>query len=168
MTDEAKTIPVQVRVGTLDDLDAMMALAADAAEDNGFVAPDPMKILQDIYPALCREKGIVGIIGQPGEPIEAAILLRVGKVWYSEDDCLEEKAMFVAPAYRSAKGGRARKLCEFAKTARLALGLPLAIGVLSNNRTKGKVELYKRVFGEPAGVYFLIGAKTGFLQEAAE
>ena len=41
------------------------------------------------------------------------------------------------------------------------LGIPLAIGVLSSSRTEAKIRLYERVFGAPAGVYFLYNAKTG-------
>lgn len=156
MTDD-----VLVRIGTPDDLDAMMTLAMAATEENAFVKPEPMKLLQHMWPALNRDHGIVGIIGKPGEKIEGAILLRVGPVWYTDEDVLEEKAIYVDPEYRSAKGGRARKLAEFAKSVADELGIPLAIGVLSNERTKAKIRLYERVFGEPAGVYFLYGAKTG-------
>ena len=56
---------------------------------------------------------------------------------------------------------RARKLCEFSKMAAERLNMPLLIGVLSNHRTEGKVKLYERVFGKPAGAYWLVGGETG-------
>jgi GNAT superfamily N-acetyltransferase len=149
-----------VRTGTLDDLDAVMALAMQASEENGFVVPDPEKILHDIYPALLRDRGIMGIIGEPGEAPQGAILLRIGENWYSREPVLEERAVFVHPDYRKAKGGRARLLVEFAKRTAGELDLPLAIGVLSNHRTAGKIRLYERFFGAPAGVYFLVNAST--------
>lgn len=158
---------IHVRVGIPDDVHSMMDLALSACSENGFLNPDPEKLLQDIWPSLNRDRGIVGIIGAPKEKIEGAILLRVGELWYSRDNTLEERAVFIAPEYRSAKGGRARKLVEFAKKTADALVLPLTIGVLSNHRTEGKVRLYKRMFGEPAGAYFLYGAQTGSMKEAA-
>lgn len=156
MSDEIK-----VRLGTPDDLDAMMQIAVAAAEENGFTKADPAMLLEDVYAGLTLQMGVVGIIGEPGHPIEGAILLRVGHVWYSPEPTLEEKAIYVVPEYRSAKGGRAKKLAEFAKRYADELKLPLSIGVLSNQRTAGKIRLYQRIFGEPAGVYFLYGAKTG-------
>ena len=41
------------------------------------------------------------------------------------------------------------------------VNMPLLIGVLSNHRTEGKVKLYERVFGKPAGAYWLVGGETG-------
>ena len=70
--------------------------------------------------------------------------------------------------YRNAKGGRARRLCEFSKKVSNELGIPLIIGVLSNNRTEAKVRMYQRIFGEPSGAFFLYNARTGHLKEAAE
>jgi hypothetical protein len=89
-------------------------------------------------------------------------------MWYSDADVLEEKAIFVDPEYRSAKGGRARRLCEFSKQVSDKLGIPLIIGVLSNHRTEAKVKLYERQFGKPSGAFFLYNAQTGHLQAAAE
>jgi GNAT superfamily N-acetyltransferase len=157
-----------VRVGTLEDLDGMMHLALNATEENAFASPDVSKLLGAMWGALTRQNGIVGIIGKPGETFQGAILLVFGELWYSREPVLEERAVFVAPEYRSAKGGRARKLCEFAKTASEELGIPLTIGVLSNNRTEAKIRLYERMFGQPAGVYFLYGAKTGLGEPSSE
>lgn len=166
MVDEPQ---VEVRIGTPEDLDGMMALAIAASHENGFTMPNPLRLLEHIYPALRLDKGVVGIIGEPGERIEGAILLRVGPTWYSDEPILDEKAIFVDPEFRSAKGGRARKLADFAKKFSDDLGVPLSIGVLSSSRTASKIRLYERVFGPPAGVYFLYNARTGVdMQEAAE
>lgn len=157
-----------VRVGTPADLDGMMHLALDATQENAFISPDVSKLLKTMWGALTRQNGIVGIIGKPGEAFEGAILLVFGELWYSHEPVLEERAVFVAPEYRNAKGGRARKLCEFAKTASEELDIPLSIGVLSNSRTEAKIRLYERMFGQPAGVYFLYGAKTGLSEPSSE
>lgn len=150
-----------VRIGTPEDVHPMMAIALAACEENGFVEPNPVKLLEHIWAALNQESGIVGIIGNPGEQIEAAVLLRIGSPWYSDTRTIEEKAIFVHPDFRLARGGRAKILCEFSKHLADELDLPLSIGVLSNSRTASKVKMYARVMGEPAGAYWLYNAKTG-------
>lgn len=159
---------IHVRVGTSSDIHGFMELCLQGSEENGFVKPDPVKLLEEVWPALHREGGLCGIIGAPGaEHFEGGILLRTTKLWYSDKIVLEERGVFVHPDYRAAKGGRARKLCEFAKTAADKLEMPLLIGILSNSRTEGKVRLYERVFGKPAGAYWLLGAETGVTNKAA-
>lgn len=155
------TETLTVRTGTLNDLEEMMELAMLACDENGFANPSQAKLLQDIYPALCQDHGIVGIVGEHGGIIEGAVLLRIGSPWYSNDVIIEEKAVFVHPDYRSAKGGRAARLIEFAKKVSDDLGMPLAMGVLSNSRTASKVRSYGRLFGEPSGAFWLYGARTG-------
>jgi|SRR5215469_1283598 len=150
-------VNIEVRVGTPGDLDPMMKLAVMAADEAGVREPDSNLLLQDIWPALHLDKGIVGIIGAPGAPIEGAVLLRVGTLWYTNEPMLEERSTYVHPAYRHARGGRASKLCEFSMKASQTLGMPLTIGVLSNYRTQAKVRMYRRMLGPPAGAYWLFG-----------
>lgn len=160
---------VVLRVGNPEDVHDMMDLALAACDENGFVQPSPEKLLEQIWPALNHDHGIVGIIGEKGQKLEAAVLLRIGSMWYSDQNVVEEKAIFVHPDYRSAKGGRARRLVEFSKQVSDKLGLPLVIGVLSNHRTEAKVRLYERQFGKAAGAFFLYNAQTGGVAlEAAE
>lgn len=159
---------LKVWVGTPADVEDIMDLAIAACGENGFVKPNPIRLLTEIWPALNRDRGIIGIVGVPGQKPHGAILLRIGNIWYSDDEILEERAVFIHPDYRSAKGGRARKLCEFGKKVADELGIPLTIGVLSNERTEGKVRMYERIFGKPAGAYFLYGVRTGEWHQAAE
>lgn len=159
---------IKVRVGRPEEVNEVMEIAMQAAEENGFLQPNPMKLLADIWPALNQDNGIMGVIGKPGGRIEGVVLLRIGTIWYSDVMTLEEKAVFVRPEFRSAKGGRARKLCEFSKKVADELGLTLMIGILSNTRTKGKVKLYERLFGQAAGSYFLYGGRTGEWKEKTE
>jgi len=163
MSDELK-----VWVGKPEDVHDMMDLALAACEENGFVRPDPERLLQEIWPSLNRDGGIVGIVGDPGQKPQGAILLRICRTWYSNDEILEERAVFIHPDYRVAKGGRARKLCDFSKKVADELGIPLSIGVLSNHRTAGKIRMYERIFGPPSGAYFLYGTRTGAWKQAAE
>jgi len=157
-----------VRVGEPKDVHPMMDLAMQACDENGFVDPNPQKLLAEIWTALNLEDGLVGIIQDESDKLEGAILLRIGTMWYSDTPVLEERAIFIHPNYRSAKGGRARRLCEFSKKTADTLGLPLIIGVLSNHRTEAKVRLYERQFGKPSGAFFLYNARTGSYPEAAE
>jgi GNAT superfamily N-acetyltransferase len=158
----------EIRLGTPDDEAAMLDLALRAWEENGIKDVNPEKMLGMIRPALYLWEGLVGIIGEPGKKIEGAVLLRVSKMWYSDSLMLEEKAIFVDPEFRNAKGGRARKLCDFSKKVADELGLPLIIGVLSNHRTAAKVKLYERSFGPPAGAFFLYNVQTGHEERVTE
>lgn len=152
---------LSVRVGTPEDVHAMMDIALAACEENGFIRPNQVKLLEHIWAALNMDHGVVGIIGEPGEQIEAAVLLRVGTVWYGDDVTLDEKAIFVHPDYRKGDVGRARTLIKFSMMYSDQLGIPLTLGVLSNERTAAKVRLYRRVLGEPHGAYWIYNARTG-------
>ena len=157
MSDE-----IVVRQAVAEDGPELMRLAIDATQENAFVEPDMLLLAETIHAAATTNMGLAGVIGgAPGERLEGMIILRIGNPWYSQDRILDEKAIYVAPEFRSAKGGRARKLAEWAKYTSEKLGIPLAIGVLSNSRTEAKIRLYERVFGAPAGVYVLYNANTG-------
>ena len=158
---------IYVRTGALEDFASLMQLASQVSKENGIFEPTIDMVAADIWAALNRDHGIIGMIGPVGGELEGFVLLRIGNTWYSQSEIIEEKTVFVSPKFRSAKGGRARKLCEFSKKVADELGLPLLIGILSNQRTKGKVEMYKRVFGEPAGAFFLYGALTGEWDQGA-
>lgn len=158
---------VKVRIGVPQDMEGVMDLALQVCEENGIFQPNVYKIAADIWPSLHQDRGVVGVIGKPGERIEGFVLLRIGTMWYADNAIIEEKTVYVHPDFRSAPGGRATKLGEFSKQVADELGFPLIIGVLSNNRTKSKVKMYERLFGEPAGAFFLYGAQTGQWKEDA-
>jgi hypothetical protein len=153
---------LNIRLGVSEDVHDVMELALSACDENGFVHPNPEKLLAEIWPALNYDRGLIGLIGPEGQKPEGAVLLRIGNMWYSDQEVLEEKAIFIHPDFRSAKGGRARRLCEFSKQVADEFGLPLIIGVLSNHRTEAKIKLYERQFGKPSGAFFLYNATTGF------
>jgi GNAT superfamily N-acetyltransferase len=152
---------LEIRLATAADMDEMMRLALLAAEDNSFLDFSPTLLAQAMWPALVQDHGLLGVIGPAGGAIEGFVLLRIGKMFYSDRDCLEEKCLWVHPDFRTAKGGRARKLLEFTKKTADTLGLPLIIGILSTKQAEGKTRLYRRFFGEPAGAFFLYGAECG-------
>jgi GNAT superfamily N-acetyltransferase len=159
---------VKVRIGRPEDLDGVMSLALQCTYENGLVRPDVEKILREMWASLHQDHGVVGVVGDLGHPPEAGILLRVDTLSYSDEPILCERAVFVHPDFRQAKGGRASRLCEFAKQCAASLNMTLLIGMLSSDRTDAKVRLYERHFGHPAGAYWLWGQKTGVKQEAAE
>jgi hypothetical protein len=163
-----KSDELVIRTAVPSDLDEIMQIAMLACEENGFLNPNPAKLAAEIWPALHQDHGICGIIGKPNGKIEGLVLLRIGHMWYSDNLVVEEKAIFIHPEFRSAKGGRAKKLCEFSKKLADTLGIPLIIGVLSNSRTEAKVRMYERQFGKPSGAFFLYGAKTGGWQDSTE
>ena len=152
---------LQIRLATTSDMDEVMRLAILAAEDNGWLDFSPALLAKEIWPALCQDHGLFAVIGPPGGAIEGFVLLRVGTMYYSEKPVLEEKCLWVHPDFRSARGGRARKLLEFTKSAADKLKLPLIIGIISTKRAKGKTALYSRTFGEPSGAFFIYGAECG-------
>lgn len=156
---------IKVRIGTPEDLPQCMELFIRANEENGIEALDSQKLLSIVWPSLHYDGGLVGVIGDPGEKIEGVVLLRIEQLWYSNSPVIAEKLVFVHPDYRSAKGGRARKLCEFSKQVSDELSMPLIIGIVSNDRTKGKIRMYERLLGPAAGAYFLYNGKTGVAKE---
>ena len=151
---------IHVRTATPEDEEGIMGLARLVNAENGVFKMDENKVLNLIRPSLYLHGGIIGVIGSK-DYLEGVVVLRISEYWYSNASFLEEMCIFVHPDYRAAKGGRARKLVEFAKKASEKLGMPLMIGILSNSRTDAKTRLYERQFGPPAGAFFLYGANTG-------
>lgn len=156
---------IHVRIGTPEDLPQCMELFLQANEENGIDALDTNKLLSIVWPSLHQDGGIIGVIGEPKGALEGVVLLRIESLWYSEAPVIAEKLVFVHSNFRSAKGGRARKLCEFSKQVSDELNMPLIIGIVSNERTKGKIRMYERLLGPAAGAYFLYNGKTGVARE---
>lgn len=159
---------VKVRVGVPEDMQSCMELFVRANDENGLAKMDERKLVDVVWPSLHCHNGMVGVIGHPGQPLEGVVLLRIEELWYTQEPVIAEKLVYVHPDFRSAKGGRAAKLCEFAKRVSDEMQMPLIIGVLSNARTESKIRMYKRLIGEPAGAFFVYGGKTGqFAKEEA-
>lgn len=152
---------LKLRVATVDDLKEVMDLAIAAAKENSLFDCSTEHLLQTVWPALHQQRGIIGVIGRENGPIEGMVVMVVGTLHYSDQLCAEEKTLYVKPEFRNAKGGRASKLIRFAMGVAKSLSLPLLIGVLSNQSTKAKCELYRRELGDPAGQFWVWGAHTG-------
>lgn len=113
--------------------------------DRALAPPDPTK-------PDGRLPAVIGIVGGHNR-IEGAILLSVGSFWYTDDYCLEEIFNYVHTDFR--KTTHAKDMIEFGKKCSDELAIPLVIGVVSNERTRAKMELYRRKLGEPVGGYFI-------------
>lgn len=156
------TEPVRVREGTVTDLDAVMALAAMLHAESGLVDLTPERILPEIWAALNFDKGIMGVIGPRGGPLQGAILLRIGPYfYYSDQDALQERGLIVHPDYRTVRAAErshapnrqphAVMLCEFAKHAADRLEMPLFLSITKESGVLGKAKLFDRQFGLPVG-----------------
>jgi hypothetical protein len=156
---------VKVRVGTPEDIEGCLYLFIKANEENGIAKLDPDKLFNIVWPSLHCDGGMVGVIGESGGQPEGVVLLRIESLWYSDAPVIAEKLVYVHPEFRSAKGGRAAKLCEFSKQVSDELDMPLVVGIVSNDRTKGKIKLYERLLGPQAGAYFLYNGKTGLSEK---
>ena len=146
------TYPGRVRIVGPEEEEAVMAMCHDLHFENGLFTMNDDKVRAMLRKAFNREGGILGAIGPAGH-LEALIFLMVSTFWYSDDPHLEEIFTYVAPQYR--KSRNAVELMHFAKWCVDQSGMPLVIGVLSNERTEGKVRLYQRQFDKPMGNFFM-------------
>ena len=134
---------LNVRVGTPEDVDGMMQLALAACEENGLTNPNPSKLLNEIWAGLTRQYGIVGIIGRSGEQFEAAILLRTEPLWYSDDLTIVERAIFVHPDFRSAKGVEQENFANLRNKPQRFFRSHLLLEFLVLNESKEKFDFMK-------------------------
>lgn len=160
----------RIRPALPSDIDGLMDMCRVMFDENG-IGPqmDEGAVLAEITTAITRSmtgkpRGFLGVIGDEGK-IEGSLFLVTGCVWYNPSYLwLEDRWVFVLPEHRKSKPGQTSNAVELVKCAEYisqSLGLPLMIGILNNTRTEAKVRLYRRILGEPAGAFFLKGARTG-------
>ncbi len=147
-----------VRIASIADEDEIMQLLSIMHAEGGILPLDEMEARKTFNLAFARQGGILGVIGEPGD-IKAMIFLLISKFWYTRNHHLEELFNFVRPDVRVTKQYYGTRLIEFAKECAVEIGLPLTIGILTNQRMAGKVRLYRRVLGEPAGAWFVANSK---------
>ena len=153
----------RVRFATMDDLNELMALCRNLARENA-IAPMMDNLVFDLLVGcLTHRTGFVGVIGEPGK-IEGAMCLRWGSLWYNNSYWwLEDAFCHVLPEHRSSNN--AADLMDWSSWWADSLGIPLMLGIVSNERTRAKIKLYERKLGPMSGALFLVGAKTGLTQE---
>jgi GNAT superfamily N-acetyltransferase len=164
--------PSIVRVARPEDRQEIWRLFLQAHNENGQFALAPEKVDWFINRALCpgmipewdtAARGVIGVIGDLGH-LEACVFVTIGTYWYSHDKHLEEFLVYVDPEAR--KSFHARALIKWMKDQSDKTTLPLVTGVISNVRTKAKVDLYGRMLPK-VGEFFLYGGKSVQASSAA-
>jgi len=143
------TLPV--RRARPEDRETILSICVQNHGENGQFSYSPKKVEDMVDKALNRGGAIIGTVGE--NKIEGLILLIIGQHWYTDDWCLEEVMNYVLPDHR--RSTHAKDMITFAKRCSDEIKIPLVIGVVSNERTKAKIELYRRQLGEPVGGYFI-------------
>jgi hypothetical protein len=145
-----------VRKAVVTDKPQIMHMCEENHRDNGQFSLDLGKVEAMIDKAFNGGGAIIGVVGK--DQIEGMLVLLISQFWYSSDWCLEEIQNYVRPQFR--KSTHAKDMINFGVRCSDELGIPLVIGVVSNERTRAKLELYRRQLGEPCGGYFLHKPKT--------
>jgi hypothetical protein len=145
-----KTIPV--RKARPSDRGTVLDICRQNHQENGQFGLSMRKVEGMVDKAFANEGCIIGTVGQ-GNNIEGIIMLLIAQFWYTDDWCLEEIMNYVLPDHR--RSTHAKDMIAFAKRCSDEIQIPLVIGVVSNERTKAKIELYRRQLGEPCGGYFM-------------
>lgn len=160
------TCPSIVRTAKGDDLQECWRLLLQAFNENAQFSLAPEKVDWLVQRALRPEliaswdtgpRGVIGVIGPVGA-LEALVLMMVSDYWYTHDKHLAEYLVYVDPECR--RSFHARALIKWMKDQSDATALPLLTGVISNTRTKAKVDLYGRMLPK-VGEFYLYRGKTG-------
>lgn len=144
------TIPVRKALPA--DKPELMDICREGFAEHGMFNMSEPRVETMIDRAFNRGGAVIGVLGDTGR-IQGAIYLLISQFWYTEQWCLEELFNYVKPEYR--RSTNAKDMISFGKRCSDEIDIPLVIGVVSNERTKPKMELYRRQLGEPVGGYFL-------------
>lgn len=148
----------RVRMALPDDYPQVMAICRDLHLENGVSRVNWDYVSDQMRRGIDQRGAVIGVIGDVGR-LQAAIYLHMTRFWYSDDVILEELFAYVVPSFR--KTNNARALIEFGKKCSHRFDVPLLIGIISNQRTEGKIRLYSRRLGPQSGAFFLVNGHTG-------
>lgn len=149
--------PGRVRIADGKDEEELIEICRKLHSENALFTINEDKVRSMLRKSFRREGGICGVIGEPGR-FEAMIYMLISSFWYSDEPHLEELFCFCLPEYR--KSNNAKDMINFAKWCSDQSGFPLIIGVISNERTEGKVRLYQRQLSKPIGNFFFYKKKS--------
>jgi hypothetical protein len=141
---------------TIADLPAIMRLLRIMWAEGGMFPLDENCAREMFERVLKNKEGVIGTIKGPDGELRAMMYLLITRFWYTQEFHLEEIYSFVDPNFR--KSNYANALLKYAKHSSDTLGIPLIIGVLSNERMATKVRLYRRELGIPSGAFFVYNA----------
>lgn len=144
-------IDPKVRLATPSDEDEVLSLCHMLWEENALFPMSGERVRDTLRLAFAKKGGMLGVIGDQGK-IEGMIYLLISSFWYSDEWYLQELFNYVHPDYR--RSTNAKALLSFSKRCSDEIGLPLLIGIISNERTEQKVKLYQRQFHKPDGAFF--------------
>lgn len=133
-----------------------MGLVRELHRENGLFTLNEDKVRDCLRRCFRREKVIVGVIGAVGK-IEASTCIMISDMYYTDDWHLAELWSHVGEDYR--RSHNAEALIEYGKKCSEAIGIPLITGIITNKRVAGKVRLYRKVLGYPAGAFFVYNGK---------
>ena len=154
------TAPSIVRTARAEDHMEVWRLFLQGHKENGTFTLAPEKVdwflQRALNPHLIPEwdtgvRGAIGVIGDIGR-LEALAFVCLGTFWYTHDRHLEEYIVYVDPECR--RSFHARALIKWMKEQGDRTKLPLLTGVISNERTKAKTDLYGRLLPK-VGEFFL-------------
>ena len=145
--------PGRVHIAERKHEEELMVLCHQLAIENGLFSMSEAKVRMVLRKAFNRQGGIIGIVTDDDTKIVGMVYLLVDTLWYTDETSLQELFLYVAPEARRAK--TAIELMKFAKWCADQSNFNLLIGVLSNERTAGKIRLYKKEFKTEAGNFFV-------------
>lgn len=148
---------IEVDLATPDDEPQLMDMCRELHQENGVFDMSEQCVRDTLRLAFEKKGGTIGVI-RGKDKLEAAILMLICRLWYSDEWHIEELFSFCRPEFR--KSNNAKALIHFAKKCADELEVPLIIGVMSNTRTEAKVELYKRQLSKPSGAFFFYNTKS--------
>lgn len=149
-----------VRKAQIEDRSQILEMCEENHRENGQFSFSRTKVTGMIDRAFTGGGAIIGVVGGHNS-IEGMMVLLISQFWYTDDWCLEELQNYVRPEFR--RSTHAKDMISFGKRCSDEIGIPLVIGVVSNERTRPKMELYRRQLGDPVGGYFLHRPTPGML-----
>jgi hypothetical protein len=146
-----KDLP-EVRLALPVDEAELMAMCRRLWKENGLFSFSETKVSECLRRYYRADNTIVAVIGAPGK-IEASMCLMVSEFYYTTDWHLAELWNFVDEEYRRSRNAEA--LIEFGKDCSDKMQIPFFTGIITNRQMAGKVRLYRRMLGHPAGAFFV-------------
>lgn len=148
-----------VRLAQWEDLENFVETFAEAHSEVGLY-PLNRKKLYWAFDAHMNNRGIIiGVMGEPGEKLEALIMLSIEPLWYSDSLRLTELIVHVRKDLR--KSTRSNDLLLFVKDMSELLKLNAHLGISNDVRRKAKERLYRRSFKEIGMQFAYIPSANG-------
>lgn len=151
--------PSIVRAATLDDRAEIWRLLMLGFRENGMFSLSPQKVEafifralhpEQIHPADTGPRAKIAVVGSPGR-LEALCFVLLSAFWYSDEIHLEELIVYVDPECR--KSNHAKELIAWMKKTADQLDVKLLTGIISTERTEGKIRFYDRYLPRVGAFY---------------